>query len=449
MLFRSTNRQAQAVSFRDALLKGQAPDKGLYWPQSLPSLQPSQIESWKGQSYAAIATDLLFPFVSEVLDRDTLQSICEDAYTFEIPLEPVVNRTFIMRLDQGPTASFKDFAARAMARMMSHFLKENEQQLIILTATSGDTGSAIAQAFAGVAGIDVVILFPRDEVTRRQRKQMTTLGGNITAIAIEGKFDDCQAMVKSAFSDASLTHLPLSSANSINIGRLLPQMGYYAYAFSQLSENLEPVSFVVPSGNFGNMMGACLLRKMGLPIKQVVIAVNENDEVPKFLASGDYEKIVPSRNCLSNAMNVGHPSNLSRLVELYGGQMDHQGLITAMPDLETLRSDCFAVSITDEETRQTIQRVYDKYNVLLEPHGAVGFAGLEQYWDANPDSRNDLIVSIETAHPAKFPEAIEQLLKFDPEVPPSLSTLEAKPESYETLPNDYNTFVEWLKANQG
>lgn len=448
MLFRSTNRQAPTVSFREALLTGQAPDRGLYWPDTLPTLQPSQIKAWKGQPYSVIAVDLLTPFVKDVIPSDTLTAICEGAYTFEVPLEPVVDRTFIMRLDQGPTASFKDFAARAMARMMSHFLTEDEQQLIILTATSGDTGSAIAQAFAGVPGIDVVILFPLDEVTRRQRKQMTTLGGNITAIAVEGKFDDCQAMVKRAFSDDSLKHLPLSSANSINIGRLLPQMVYYAYAYSQLANDLEPITFVVPSGNFGNMMGACLLRAMGLPIEQIVIAVNANDEVPKFLQSGTYEKIEPSRNCLSNAMNVGHPSNLVRLVELYGGQMDHQGALTELPNLDQLRTDCFAVSISDSETKETIKDVYETHDVLLEPHGAVGFAGKQHYLQANPQAANDLIVVVETAHPAKFPEAIEELLQFEPEVPPSLSAIEAQPEFYETLPNDYDSFVTWLQNNK-
>ncbi len=444
MQFISTNQQAPAVTFREALLQGQAPDGGLYWPLSIPSLSESQISAWSALSYASIVAELLLPYMSDVITKERLQAICHEAYNFDIPLEHVNQRQHLMRLDQGPTASFKDFAARAMARLMSHFLKEDQRELVILTATSGDTGSAIAQAFAGVPGMKVVILFPRDEVTRRQRKQMTTLRGNITAIALEGKFDDCQAMVKQAFSDPRLSGIPLSSANSINIGRLLPQMGYYAYAYSRVAQYPEPISFVIPCGNFGNMMGACLLRAMGLPMERIVIAVNSNDEVPTFLGSGTYEKIVPSRNCLSNAMNVGHPSNLTRLVQLYGGQMDHTGTISTMPNLEQMRRDFFSVSISDQETRDTIVQVYKEYNVLLEPHGAVGWAGLQKYLKSQPDMAASLLVAIETAHPAKFPEAIQELLGFDPEVPPSLQHIEAKPETFDTFPHDYEHFAQWL-----
>lgn len=449
MKFISTNRQAPAVTFREALLQGLAPDAGLYWPESIPRLSIEQIQGWRDLSYAAVVTELLWPFVAEVMSRKTLATLCEDAYTFAIPLESVVARQYLMRLDQGPTASFKDFAARLMARMMAELRQDQKRELIILTATSGDTGSAIAQAFSGVSGIQVVILFPRDEVTLRQRKQMTTLGGNITAIALEGKFDDCQAMVKRAFSDPSLSHLPLTSANSINIGRLLPQMGYYAYAYSRLASSPEPITFVVPCGNFGNMMGAAVLRTMGLPVHKMILAVNENDEVPVFLNTGHYDKIEPSRNCLSNAMNVGHPSNLTRLVQLYGGQMDHTGRLIQTPNLQQMRDDFFAVSITDQQTRDTIVNVYQQYRVLLEPHGAVGWAGLQQYLREYPQSSDSLIVAVETAHPAKFPEAIRELLGFDPPVPPSLAAIESKSEQFDAFPQDYAFFAQWLRQRWG
>ena len=253
-----------------------------------------------------------------------------------------------MRLDQGPTASFKDFAARLMGRLINYYLRLEKKQLLILTATSGDTGSAIANAFYGLDNIQVLVLFPEKEVTPRQRKQMTTLGGNVSIIAVDGKFDHCQALVKEAFSDPELGHLPMSSANSINIGRLVPQIVYYFYAHSRLRRQPdEQAVFSVPSGNFGDMMGAVLAMRMGLPVKRLVIATNENDEFPRYVASGAYQAIEPSRNCISSAMNVGHPSNLARLIDLYGGRMDEKGVISAAADMERLRREIFAVSVDD------------------------------------------------------------------------------------------------------
>jgi threonine synthase len=243
----------------------------------------------------------------------------------------VYDHIHVLRLDQGPTASFKDFAARMMARLMGRFLKEDGQQLTILTATSGDTGSAVAHAFHKIPGVRVIVLFPIAEVSVSQRKLMTTLRDNIRTIAVDGKFDDCQAMVKRAFADPALKHIPLSSANSINIGRLLPQSVYYFYAASRIAKPGEPMVFSIPSGNFGDAMGAVVAREMGLPVKKIIAPVNDNDEFPRFLATGRYEKISPSRNSVSNAMNVGHPSNLARLVAVYGGQMDEAGKSTSSP----------------------------------------------------------------------------------------------------------------------
>ena len=246
-------------------------------------------------------------------------------------------RVSVMRLDRGPTASFKDFAARMMARLLGQFVREDGRELTILVATSGDTGSAVASAFSGVEGIRVLVLFPINEVSERQRKQMTTLRGNIRSIALDGKFDDCQALVKRAFADPDLADLSLSSANSINIGRLLPQSVYYFYAASRLAAPGEGIVIAVPSGNFGDMMGAVIAGRMGLPIRKLVVPVNANDEFPTYLQTCLYEKIEPSRNCLSNAMNVGHPSNLARLVALYGGWMDETGTVHRAPDYEAMR----------------------------------------------------------------------------------------------------------------
>src|SRR6185369_14296558 len=266
-----------------------------------------------------------------------------------------------MRLDQGPTASFKDFAAQMMARLMGRFLREDGHQLTILTATSGDTGSAVAHAFHNIPGIRVIVLFPFAEVSVSQRKLMTTLRDNVRTVAIDGKFDDCQAMVKRAFADPALKHISLSSANSINIGRLLPQSVYYFYAASRLAKPGEPIVFSVPSGNFGDMMGAVVARQMGLAVKKIIASVNDNDAFPRFLETGIYQKVVPSRNSLSNAMNVGHPSNLARLVAVYGGQMDETGRINKMPDREAMRRDLFSTSVSDERTRKTFIDVYHKY----------------------------------------------------------------------------------------
>jgi threonine synthase len=277
---------------------------------------------------------------------------------------------------------------------------------------------------------------------------MTTLGKNVKIIAVDGKFDDCQALVKQAFSDKELDYLNLSSANSINIGRLIPQIVYYFYAFSELRNgNDEEIIFSVPSGNFGDMMGGVLAMKMGLPVKRFVIATNENDEFPAYLESGRYARIEPSKNCISSAMNVGHPSNLARLVALYGGMMDESGKIFNEADLDAMRTELWSTSISNAKTRETIQKAWSQHKLLLEPHGAVGWAGLMEYCEKHPCDQQQLCVSLETAHPAKFPEEIEKLLGFDPELPPSLEGLEDKDEHYDYLDNNYEKFKAYLINN--
>jgi threonine synthase len=421
------------VDLRQALLQGQAPDCGLYLPEKFPRLTAAEIA---GKPYPEIAFEVLRRFAAGTVDDVTLRALCADAYNFDVPIEKVYGRVHVMRLDRGPTASFKDFAARMMARLIGRFGKP----LTILTATSGDTGSAVASAFHGVAGIRVLVLFPIAEVSDRQRKQMTTLRDNIRTIAVDGKFDDCQALVKRAFADPALSKLPLSSANSINIGRLLPQAVYYFHAAAQLG---EPLVIAVPSGNFGDMMGAVFAREMGLQVKRLVIPVNGNDEFPRFLSTGVYGKIEPSRNCLSNAMNVGHPSNLARLVAVYGGQMDETGKLHRVPDLFRMRRDIFSTAVSDDQTRATIKQAWADHKLLLEPHGAVGWRGFLDYIATEPLGDSPAVV-LETAHPAKFPEEIERLLGFSPEVPSSLAALDKLPEDFDRMPVDYGQFQKYL-----
>lgn len=438
----STNLNSPEVSFKTALIEGQAPDKGLYMPVSLPNFSANDFDKLKNKSFPEIAFYILSQVLEGEIDLKSLKEIIFDAYNYPVPLEQMTENIYIMRLDRGPTASFKDFAARLMARLIQYYLKKENKKIIILTATSGDTGSAVAHAFYNLDNIKVIVLFPTTEVSDRQRKQMTTLNKNITAISVDGKFDDCQAIVKRAFSDKDLTHLNLSSANSINIGRLIPQSLYYIYAYSHLCEYPQDIIFSIPSGNFGNMMGCVLAKKMGLPVKLIIASVNGNKEFPVFLKTGVYKKIVPSLNCLSNAMNVGHPSNLARLIAIYNGQMDEQGNIIKMPNMDNLNRDIYSTSVSNKETKDIMLDTLNKYEILIEPHGAVGLKGLYDYRDLVGDKT--LSVVLETAHPAKFPKEVESIIGINPSLPPSLQKIENKEEIIEYLDNDYEKFKKYL-----
>ena len=445
LLFHSTNKQSPAVNLREAFLRGLAPDRGLYFPEKFPQVSPEEIAAFAKLPYHEIAFRVLSKYTDGIIPAADLAAMCRDAYNFDIPLEKIYDRVHLMRLDQGPTASFKDFAAQMMSRLMGRFLKEDGQQLTILTATSGDTGSAVAHAFHNIPGVRVIVLFPFAEVSVSQRKLMTALTGNIRTVAIDGKFDDCQAMVKQAFADPALKHLPLSSANSINIGRLLPQSVYYFYAASRLAKPGEPMVFSIPSGNFGDMMGSVVAREMGLPVKKIIASVNDNDAFPRFLQTGVYEKVVPSRNSLSNAMNVGHPSNLARLVAVYGGQMDETGKIHKQPDLAAMRRDLFSSSVSDERTRVAFLDYWKKYKSLLEPHGAVAWQGFQD-WLATESLDGLPAAIIETANPAKFPEEIEKAFGWSPDVPPAMAAMIRLPESYDSMKADYDAFRSYLIA---
>lgn len=440
----STNHNAPDVDFFSAILTGQAPDKGLYMPSAFPKLTKQDFEKMKGLEYYQIAALILGKYLTGMSEKDLLE-MCKSAYTFCPRLEKVKDNKFVMRLDTGPTASFKDFAAQIMSRLMQLAVKKGNK-LTVLTATSGDTGSAIAHAFHNIKNIDIVILFPINEVSNNQRKQMTTLGGNVKAVAIRGKFDDAQAMVKQAFADKDLINFNLTSANSINIARLIPQSVYYFWAHAQLAKNVDDkISFSVPSGNFGDMMGGVFAWKMGLPIEKIIIATNANDEVPRFFETGLYKKIEPSKECISNAMNVGHPSNFARLIDLFGGMMDEKGNISKAPQLEEMKKFLYPISVDDDLTKHTIRNAYKEYNVLLEPHGAVAWYGLEKYLEQNPTEDKKLYVSFETADPAKFPEEIHKILNINPTVPKSLMGLDELKEEYETIDANYSSLHKLLK----
>ena len=451
VLFRSTTGGVDGYTLGQALLTGQAPDLGLFMPQQVPIITQADRLKLVDKSYPEIAFDVLRRYTVGQFDDETLRSLCDDAYDYEVPIERVRDRRHLLRLDMGPTASFKDFAARMMGRWVGRLVKPGEAPLVVLTATSGDTGSAVAQAFAAVAGIEVLVLFPVAEVSDRQRKQMTTIGGNVNTLGVDGKFDDCQAMVKRAFADESLSKIRFTSANSINIGRLLPQSVYYLYAYLRLADVAagETIVISVPSGNFGDLCGGLLAHRAGLPVRRFVVATNANDEVPIFYETDEYHKIVPSRTCISNAMNVGHPSNLARVVDLYGGHMDETGAVKRMPDMDRIRNDMWAVPIDDDETRRTISETWRDYQVMLEPHGAVGWAALNRFFDAAEVPPDTLAVSLETAHPAKFPDEIRALTGVEPEPPSALAALESLSESYDTISVDYDAFRDMLDKQYG
>jgi threonine synthase len=434
----------ESVTFREALLMGQAPDEGLFMPEQIPVLPIETFKALRGAPYTDTAMAVAEVFLENEISAGELRQIIDDAYDYPVPLENVFARKYILRLDQGPTASFKDFAARMMARLMSVF-REKGKRLNILVATSGDTGSAVGEAFRGVDGIDVTILYPRDEVSARQKKQLDSIGQNVQAVSVDGKFDDCQNLVKQAFSDPVLAGFNLTSANSINFGRILPQIIYYVFAWAQLAREAEPVLFSVPSGNFGDALGCEYARRMGLPVGKLVMPTNENDEFPRFLKTGIYEKISPSRACISNAMNVGHPSNLARFFDLYGGTVDRAGFVHRIPDVREMNQNIYSVSISDRETKKTIKRVYDQYRVLLEPHGAVGWRGLEVYLELFGDS--PFCICLETAHPAKFPDEIHELTGITPDLPKSLKDIDERSGYPVFLSTNYGELRAYLKKH--
>ena len=447
--FHSTNYKSPEVNFKTAILQGQALDKGLYALNKIPKVKRDEIYSFKELKFNEIGFVVISKILGNLIPEKDLRKIVNNALNFNVPIEKINDIDYICYLDRGPTASFKDFGARTLAFLMEYFLKQEGKKKVILTATSGDTGGAVAQAFYEMSNIKVVVLYPKKEISDLQRKQMTTLGKNVTAIGINGKFDDCQRFVKSTFADSDLRKIEFSSANSINFGRLLPQTLYYFWSYSRVAEKKgEKVIYSVPSGNFGNLMGGLIANRMGLPVQRFISAVNENDEFPRYLDTGKYEKVEPSKNCISNAMNVGHPSNLARLIDLYGGQIDETGIVYKEPKLNQIRKEIVSYSISDDLTKKTIARFYSKYNKIIEPHGAVGWAALEIYRESHPKDNKFKAINLETADPAKFPDEIISLINIEPKLPPSISIIQNKKEYPNPVEiNEYQDFKTFLMKN--
>ena len=431
MLLHSTRRQAPPVTFREALMRGIAPDGGLYLPVGLGALAPAQIEAWRGLPLSTLSVRLAEHLLSGEASPEAIDRLVSDAFSFPAPTVRVEQRSFVLELFHGPTLAFKDFGARFLARFFGHFLAERGDRATILVATSGDTGSAVAHGFHQVANVRVVLLYPAGRVSPFQEAQMSALGGNVIALAVPGTFDDCQRLVKAAFLDPSLGGLKLSSANSINIGRLIPQSFYYFASYLSASETAGgPVVFSVPSGNLGNLTAGVMAQRLGLPVRRFVAATNRNDVLPEYLRTGVY-RARPAISTLSNAMDVGDPSNFPRLLELHGG------------DPGAMQQNLDGIMISEDETRATIRSVHERTGYVLDPHGAVAYAAAQRY--GRRSGADVPIVSLATAHPGKFGGAVAEELGFEPALPEAFRDWEKWPRTVETLPDTrYETFREFL-----
>lgn len=404
--FYSTRQQDRQVSFRDAVMKGIADDGGLFMPHEIIPMDSAFLRQMHEMTFPEIALAVAKNMIDNSIPEDVLIEIILKSCSFDAPLFPLTNSIFVLELFHGPTLSFKDFGARFMGQLMSYFARHNGRELTILVATSGDTGSAIADAFYGVQGIRVVILYPKGKISAIQEKQMTTYGRNITALEVNGTFDDCQSLVKKAFGDKELNEMmTLTSANSINIARLIPQSFYYFYAYAQMRPLTPPPVISVPSGNFGNLTAGLLAMRMGLPVARFVAATNINDTIPKFLETGHYSP-EPSKQTISNAMDVGNPSNFARILDLY--QYNHQYII----------KDIVGACFTDEQIREGIKEIFNKYGYIADPHGAVAYLGLVDYQTKNPSKYPGIF--LETAHPAKFLETVQPLIDKEIHTPERL-----------------------------
>ncbi|WP_132055723.1 threonine synthase [Pseudocnuella soli] len=411
MQFHSLNKQAPAVDFRTATINGQAPDKGLYFPEHIPFLPNDFINEINFYSKEEVALQVIAPYVGNSIPRSELQRIVAETVAFDFPLVPITENIQSLELYHGPTLAFKDVGARFMSRCLGYFVQGQNGKVTVLVATSGDTGGAVANGFYGVEGVDVVILYPSGKVSPVQELQLTTLGKNVTALEVAGRFDDCQRMVKQAFADDTLQkELFLTSANSINVARWLPQQVYYFFAWQQWADKENPPVICVPSGNFGNICAGVLAAQSGLPVQHFIAACNANDIVPQYLQSGNYaaKEAVAT---LSNAMDVGDPSNFVRILEIFQNEF------------AALKNKLSATSVSDEETKATIARVFGEQNYVLDPHGAVAYLSLERYLQQHPAQKGYIL---ETAHPVKFPEAVEQATGQKIEVPQSIQGLFGK-----------------------
>jgi threonine synthase len=423
--FLSTGGEAPAVSLEEALFAGPAPDGGLYVPETLPRIQPPAA----GASFTDTALSVARALFEEDVPREALEEIVRDGLDFEIPLVPVEEGVYSLELFHGPTLAFKDVGARFMARLLLHFLRRRGRDVTVLVATSGDTGSAVASAFYRLEGTRVVVLFPRGKVSALQQKLFTTLGGNVSALGVEGTFDDCQRMVKQAFADREIPSIrSLVSANSINVGRLLPQTFYYFYISSRI-EGGAPLLVATPSGNFGNLTAGLIAKRMGFRADKFVAATNVNDVVPGYLAGGTYRPR-PSVATLSNAMDVGDPSNWARIQWLYRGS------------LEEIRRDLLGSAHTDEETLGAMRDLYRRTGYVLDPHSAVAYLGALHGMTNQRNRPTALFLS--TAHPAKFQETVERAIQSKIDLPPALAQALDRPEHFLPIPAEYGALKEYL-----
>jgi threonine synthase len=429
MKFYSTNNRSVRVDLREAVTRGLAPDNGLYMPETIPVMPAAFFRELHQLTFQEIGFAITRSLLAGTIPDDELRKIVDHTIQFDAPLIEIEPEIHALELFHGPTLAFKDFGARFMSQMLGYFAKQQHQQITILVATSGDTGSAVANGFLGVEGTKVVVLYPSGKVSDIQEKQFTTLGKNVTALEVDGTFDDCQRLVKEAFLDKDLRKsFFLTSANSINIARLIPQSFYYFRAYAQLRDHSKPVVFSVPSGNFGNLTGGLLARRMGLPVHKFIAATNVNDVVPEYLKTGLF-KPRPSVSTISNAMDVGNPSNFVRLLDLFDG------------DYKSLHDVISGYTFSDEETKSAMRRIASDRRYIMDPHGAVGYLGLKKFMESQ--SINGIF--LETAHPAKFREVVEQTLNQRVQIPEPLQKFLNRKKQSIAMPSDFESLKTFLR----
>ncbi len=429
----STNNKDKFVSLKEAVMKGLPEDNGLFMPEDIPQLPKEFIQNLTDYSFEEIAYNVCSSLFKGVIPEDILRTICSETVNFPAPIVKLDDNRYVLELFHGPSLAFKDFGARFMARLMGYFNQGNDKELVVLVATSGDTGGAVAAGFYKTPGTKVVILYPSGKVSHLQEKQLTTLGHNITALEVDGTFDDCQALVKKAFLDKELNDsIRLTSANSINIARLIPQSFYYFEAFKQLPKEVREggeVVFCIPSGNFGNLTAGLLAKKMGLPVHKFIAATNSNDIVPAYLDSGEY-KPRPSVRTISNAMDVGNPSNFARMQDLYGFTWNN------------LKDDVVGFAYNDAETELGMKEILEKYSYIMDPHGAVGYNAVKEY--ESKLERNPTSIILETAHPSKFLPDVVRVLGQEPHIPKRLAELSDKKKEAHFVGISFDPFKNWL-----
>lgn len=433
MKFYSTRQKNALVELREAVMNGLAPDGGLYMPSQIPHLPNDFFKQADLMSFQDIAFEASKNFFMPDVPRNTLMTIIQESFNFDAPLIKLDKQLYVFELFHGPTCAFKDFAARFMARLFGFFAKKSQQEIIILVATSGDTGSAVARGFLNVKGIKVIILYPSGKVSPLQEKQLTGMGKNITALEIQGVFDDCQKLVKQAFLDKEIKEkITLASANSINIARLLSQSFYYVYLCARLNKKV-PIVVSVPSGNFGNLTAGIIAKKMGAPIVKFIASTNSNDVVPKYLLTGNFQPKL-SVSTISNAMDVGNPSNFSRMLELYDN------------NVEKMRNDIHGASFSDTETKKAILNVYKRYKYIMDPHGTVAYLGLIDFMKNKEYKKYKECegVFLETAHPAKFFEEVEKVIGAPVSMPDRLKSYIKREKKAILLKNNFSEFKNFL-----